>query len=122
MKIPEIKSTQVTFAEPFHFTEVKDGMLYLSNGCYIEATHDQDCCEHNYADFDSIKDTPLMGTLFESVVFDSWEGGIRINGYAVNCYSEQNGYYSTEITFLLREEYGRYLLTFEGDCEMDDEW
>lgn len=119
----EIKSVQVTFKEKFFFTEVKNGVLYLSNGCYIEATHSyQDCCENNYADFDSIKDTPLMGTLFDSVVFDAWEGGIRINGYAVNCYSEQNGYYSTEITFLLREEYGQYLLTFEGECEMNDQW
>lgn len=118
----EIKSAQVTFKEKFFFTEVKDEKLYLSNGCYIEATHSQDCCEYNYADFDSIKDTLLMGTLFDSVVFDSWEGGIRINGYAVNCYSEQNGYYSTEITFVLHEKYGPYLLTFKGECEMDDEY
>lgn len=118
----EIIKTSATFKEPFHFTEVKDEKLYLSNGCYIEATHNQDCCENNYADFDSIKDTLLMGTLFDSVVFDAWEGGIRINGYPVNCYSEQNGYYSTDITFLLREEYGQYLLSFDGECEMDDEY
>lgn len=118
----EIKSAQVTFKEKFFFTEVKNEMLYLSNGCYIEAIHSPDCCENNYADFDSIKDTTLMGTLFDSVVFDSWEGGIRINGYAVNCYSEQNGYYSTEITFVLRKNYKSYLLTFEGECEMNDQW
>lgn len=118
----ETESAQLAFKEKFFFTEVKDEKLYLSNGYYIEATHCQDCCENNYADFDSIKDTPLMGTLFDSVVFDSWEGGIRINGYAVNCYSKQNGYYSTEITFLLWDGYGQCVLSFQGNCEMDDQW
>lgn len=115
----EIVKMSVTFEEPFHITEITDDRITLSNGCYIEATHEQDCCENNYADFKCLLDTPIMGAEHNAICFDGWEGGIRINGYAVNCYSEQNGYYSTEITFVLRRPWGREICSYEGDCEMD---
>ena len=115
----EIVKMSVTFKEPFWVTETTDDRVVLSNKCYIEATHSQDCCENNYADFKSLFDTPIMGVEHNTICFDSWEGGIRINGYAVNCYSEQNGYYSTEITFVLRDPWGREICSYEGDCEMD---
>ena len=118
----KITKMSVTFEEPFHITKITEDRVILSNDCYIEATHDQDCCEHNYADFKSLLDTPIMGTMHNAISFDDWEGGIRINGYAVNCYSEQNGYYSTEITFVLRDHWGREILSYEGRCEMDDSY
>ena len=116
----KITKTSVTFEKPFHITEITDDRVVLSNGCCIEATHDQDCCEHNYADFKSLLDTSIMGAMHNTISFDGWEGGIRISDYAVNCYSEQNGYYSTEITFVLRDHWGREILAYEGRCEMDD--
>ena len=117
-----IAKASVTFKESFHIAEITDNRINLSNECYIEATHDQDCCEHNYADFKSLLDTSIMGVEHNTISFDDWEGGIRINGYAVNCYSDQNGYYSTEITFLLREPWGSIILAYEGRCEMDDSY
>ena len=118
----EIIKTSVTFEESFRVTEITEDRVTLSNGCYIEAMHDQDCCEHNYADFKSLLDTSIMGVEHRIICFDHWEGGIRINGYAVNCYSEQNGYYSTEISFLLHDPLGRIILAYEGCCEMDDSY
>ena len=118
----EITKASITFKESFRITEITEDRVILSNGCYIEATHDQDCCEHNYADFKSLLDTPIMGVTHNTISFDDWEGGIRINGYAVNCYSNQNGYYSTEITFVLRNGWGTEILSHKGRCEMDDSY
>lgn len=118
----EIIETSVTFKEPFCIVGITDDRIILSNDCYIEATHDQDCCENNYADFKSLLDTSIMGITHNIISFDGWEGGIRINGYAVNCYSEQNGFYSTEITFVLYDRWGRKILDYEGSCEMDDSY
>jgi hypothetical protein len=115
----KIAVMSATFKEPFHITEITDDRITLSNGCYIEATHDQDCCENNYADFKGLLDTSIMGVEHNTICFDDWEGGIRINGYAVNCYSVQNGYYSTEITFVLLDRWNRQIFSYEGDCEMD---
>ena len=119
----EITKTSVTFEKPFYITQITDDRIDLSNKYYIEAIHNQDCCEHNYADFKSLLDTSIMGVEHNIICFDHWEGGIRINRYAVNCYSEQNGYYSTEITFVLRDSWGdRIILAYEGRCEMDDSY
>ena len=118
----EIIETSVTFKEPFRIIRITDDRIILSNGCYIEATHEQDCCEHNYADFKCLLDTSIMGVEHNIICFDGWEGGIRINGYAVNCYSDQNGYYSTEITFVLRDSRDRKILDYAGCCEMDNSY
>ena len=118
----EITETSVTFKEPFRIIGIAEDRITLSNGCYIEATHEQDCCEHNYADFKCLLDTSIMGVEHNTICFDDWVGGIRINGYAVNCYSDQNGYYSTEITFVLRDSWDREILAHEGRCEMDDSY
>ena len=112
----------VTFKESFYITEITDDRITLSNECYIKATHEQDCCEHNYADFKGLLDTSIMGVEHRIICFDHWEGGIRINGYAVNCYSDQNGYYSTEITFVLRDSWDREIIAYEGRCDMDDSY
>ena len=116
----EITGISITFKESFHIAEITEDCVILSNGCHIEATHEQDCCERNYADFKCLLDTSIMGVEHNNICFDDWEGGIRINGRAVNCYSEQNGYYSTEITFVLRDRRNREIFSYEGRCEMDD--
>lgn len=85
--------------------EVTDEHILFDNGHKITFDHEQDCCEYNYADFSQL--TPetvgydaeftepldfaflcgkgfLFGNLGKAMIF-------------VPCYSEQNGYYSTEI-------------------------
>ena len=77
-----------------------DEELKFTDGRVIKAYHEADCCEQNYADWGSLFDTGFFEENFfgKKLVIDEWEGGFRINGYAVNCYSEQNGYYSSDIT------------------------
>lgn len=91
--------------------------MFFSDGTCIEVVHHHDCCEHNYADWTSLDDTGFWNTYFRSLTLENWEGGFRINGYAVNCYSEQNGYYTNEIQVYYRFGEG-YIIGIEGiECE-----
>lgn len=78
--------------------DVTEDYVMLSNGDTITYDHVQDCCEHNYADFNSLLDTTLITDKFHTLNFEIVEGyGFRLNGNMINCYSIQNGYYSTEL-------------------------
>ena len=107
---------------------------------YIEFTndkkltyhHDQDCCEYNYADFPILRtynlsvktgktidifDVEFPDTLAELFAGGVAEGGFNIRSnsgdlFFIPCYSEQNGYYSTDL-----------FITLSGDkwCNDDDE-
>lgn len=87
----------------FKFKDGKD-LLLLD-------VHEQNCCESVYADFSSlqslkeerftverltVKLVPEMGFL---LCFDQGYGQKKV---AVNCYNEQNGYYSSDLELLLR--------------------
>ncbi len=76
---------------------IDDKTLYFDDGSKIETYHEQDCCEWNYADWSSLDDTGFYEQDFDKIELTSWEYGFSINGYSVNCYSDQNGYYSNDI-------------------------
>lgn len=120
--MPPTDRTVTSFPKAAYITSITHDRITLSNGYYIEATHEQDCCENNYADFKSLSDTSITDSPLYSISFSKWEGGIRINNYAVNCYSLQNGYYSTEITFTLRDKKGKEIISYAGNCKMDDSY
>lgn len=75
--------------------------LTFSDGSEITFDHDQDCCECNYADFEQVED--MVGTVYKGdMKFESCEWGFRFgtapgNMTFVPCYSEQNGYYTSEV-------------------------
>ena len=77
--------------------------ILFDNGNVITFDHDQDCCEHNYADFSQLEDTVAMDTEFdENLMFEAFgEKGFRFGNpgkmFFVPCYSKQNVYYSTDI-------------------------
>ena len=68
----------------------------------ISFDHDQDCCEDNYADFKQIDREALTTDFPEDLTFETVPGlGFRF-GYPgrmffIPCYSEQNGYYSSDL-------------------------
>lgn len=89
---------------------ITDEAIEFDNGNRITYDHEQDCCEQNWADFKSLEDTLAMDTEFdENLVFEKVKGsyaynegsGFRFgnpnNMFFVPCYSEQNGYYTTDI-------------------------
>ena len=97
--------------------KITDEAIIFDNGNRITYDHEQDCCESNWADFSSLEDTLAMEAEFdENLVFEIVEGsgdcdkgaGIRFgnpgNMFFVPCYSEQNGYYTTDIQIYYTKE------------------
>jgi hypothetical protein len=94
---------------------VTSGLMKINN-IIIEDYHEQDCCEHVYADFSALEDT----TFFDEIKgknltakevannIELVEGkGFRIFGYFVPCYNVQDGYYSSNLTLIITEEHGK---------------
>lgn len=86
--------------------------LVFDNGSRISSHWEQDCCERNYADFEYLKDDKVcMNTDFkEPLVFQKVDGyGFRFGNkpskmFYVPCYSEQNGYYTSEVDIYYKGE------------------
>lgn len=84
--------------------EITDERITFDNGNHITYDHEQDCCEQNYADFEYLLDEAgIMSYDFpEDLEFEAVDGaGFRFGStyrkFFVPCYSEQNGYYSSDI-------------------------
>lgn len=114
-------------------TKWDDDRITFDDGSYISYDHNQDCCEYNYADF-SVLDV-MLGRDKDYTEFDSFEinavdyGGflIKLLRSATNssvsrphifypyrnifipCYSEQNGYYTTNITIIYSDKDGNMI-------------
>lgn len=82
-------------------TKVDDEQILFSDGSRITFDHEQDCCEHNYADFQQLDDLARSYEFQRPLYFEPAEGGFRFGDsrrkFYVPCYSEQNGYYTTEV-------------------------
>ena len=92
-------------------TEDKFGeqMVIFTNGDVLSYDHEQDCCEHNYADFAQLDDLArnyqFIGPLeFEIVDGSGFRFGDSRRTFFVPCYSEQNGYYSSYLEIYLNNK------------------
>lgn len=91
--------------------KIDDEKIVFDNGSFITFSHDQDCCEYNYADFMQLRDTDIENETFNTnLIFEKVDGsGFRFGNlgkmYFVPCYSEQNGYYSTDIDIEYHRSY-----------------
>ena len=83
--------------------KIDDERIVFDNGNYITFSHIPDCCENNYADFMQLSDTGIENETFNTrLIFEKVDGsGFRFGNlgkmYFVPCYSEQNGYYSSDV-------------------------
>ena len=82
--------------------KVNEDGIYFDNNKAITYYHNQDCCEYNYADFEQIDDLALTTEFDEDLKFEAIdEAGFRFGNenkmFFIPCYSEQNGYYSSDI-------------------------
>ena len=85
--------------------EVTNEKILFDNGKAITFYHDQNCCEHNYADFEQLEDMALEYDFeselkFEFVDKSGFRFGDEYRMFFVPCYSEQNGWYSSDIEIL----------------------
>lgn len=113
-------------------TEVDENRLAFDNGRTITCDHCADCCERNYADFEAIMDDELRECDFEDIDVlpaedSTGEGGFFVvfKGMPhkamgtydkrcwVPCYSEQDGYYTTELDVYVDDGF-----CFSLDCEI----
>lgn len=98
--------------------EITETKIIFSNGNEIRYDHEQDCCEHNYADFDIIEHDIYIDYDFsenlEFVFVDHLGFVFGSDGHKifVPCYSEQNGYYTTEIDIYYNDK-----LVLHGLCK-----
>ena len=96
--------------------EIQDEQIIFDNGETIGFQHYADCCEWNYADFNQLDDIARNATFTSPLTFVKVEeSGFRFGNqpnrmFFVPCYSEQNGYYSSDLTILYN---GKEIIEFE---------
>ena len=84
---------------------INESKIVFDNGNEITFDHDQECCEHNYADFlylkedDGIYDIEFDENLKFEVVPNAGIrfGSVSMNMVFVPCYSKQNGWYTSNV-------------------------
>lgn len=94
--------------------EISDYFIKFSDDSIITFSHEQDCCEFNYADFNAIDDISRSFVFDDPIHFESVpDAGFRFGNKGkmifVPCYSYQNGYYSNDIDIIYA---GNYVLNF----------
>lgn len=82
--------------------EITDEHILFDNGTKITDYHGQDCCERVYADFESLKTTSIMDKNFRDIrITGAKDSGVKLNGYFIPCYNDQNGYYSSDLELII---------------------
>lgn len=94
--------------------KVNDEAIIFDNGNEITFEHCADCCEWNYADFKQLDDIARATEFDPNLKFEMVEGsGFRFGNknkmFFVPCYSEQNGYYSSDLEIYYNGEQVIYL-------------
>jgi hypothetical protein len=90
--------------------------FYKSEDYYDEIVtigyeHEPDCCEYNYADFSQIDEEAYHYNFneksfrIETVEDAGFRFGDEKRMFFVPCYSEQNGYYSSDIDIIVTRVY-----------------
>lgn len=78
--------------------KISEEGLEFDDGTIVVDNHNQDCCEHVYADWNQLEDTDIKSKNFRKIKIEGVKGsGFRINGYFVPCYNSQNGYYGSDL-------------------------
>ena len=84
--------------------KVTDDEIIFNNGNTITFKHCADCCECNYADFSALTHRTVnygynfpTDLQFKAVEGEGFKFGCDGHWIYIPCYSEQNGYYSSDI-------------------------
>lgn len=103
--------------------EITSEHILFNNGTQIESYHDQDCCEHVYADFEQLLTTTIMDEEFTNEDLQQIrpieDAGLKLKTYLIPCYNEQNGYYSSDLTLIVRYPDGTETKTDISKSVMD---
>ncbi|MBR5513691.1 MAG: hypothetical protein IKV85_06865 [Ruminococcus sp.] len=104
--------------------DYNDEYIRFDNHSLITYWHEQDCYEHNYADFNQIDLIGINHNYDENLRFEHVENcGFRFGDDKlmtfIPCYSEQNGYYTNEIEIYYND---KKVLTVNCEERIMEEW
>lgn len=102
----QLEETPVKEELKFKVKSIGTEAIEFENGYSLRHTYEPDCCEYNYADFTSLKDTVFEDMEYSDIVLEEASYGVLVNGHMINCYSDQNGYYSSVVEVYLADENG----------------
>lgn len=89
---------------------ISSDCIVFENGAVLSSSHDSDCCEHHWLDFNYAKEEDfkdlefdLSGDEFFKKIEDYGIELVPIQGHSIKIpgYGSNNGYYSTELTLVL---------------------
>lgn len=120
-------------------TKIDSNGLTFDNGAKLQDYHEQDCCETVYADWENMQVVTKIGAnsiSVEELEFDervinclAFTPGLgfvlnAVNGIRilVSCYNQQNGYYSSALSLVYTDKYGRVNTVDISDCVKDEIW
>lgn len=120
-----IKNTMtIDLGRHIKIVKAEEEVLEFSDGSKLYSKHDLDCCEYNYADFTCLLDTHMMDMPFMRLTIEPCEYGFKLNGYLVNCYSDQNGYYSSTLDlcykYFVEDSEKEITLLKDFECDLRD--
>jgi hypothetical protein len=98
--------------------KITEDQILFDDGSKIWFDHCQDCCEHNYADFEQLDDLARAHNfntskmLFEKSGDHGFIFGDNRRTFFVPCYSVQNGYYTTAVDIYFN---GKCVLGLNGE-------
>lgn len=102
--------------------KITEDAIIFDNNSKITYDHERDCCEYNWADFSVLnKNTINIDYDFPKIKFKAvnelgFKFGVPGHWIFVPCYSDQNGYYSTDIDIYFNDE---KVLTFLAEERID---
>lgn len=107
-KIKEMEETPYESAN-MKIIEITSDYIKFDNNYVIKCARDCSDWSYNYADFEQLKDTGIENYSFKFIEFEKVDGsGFRFGDDMVKvfvpCYSEQNGYYSTDLDIYLNDK------------------
>jgi hypothetical protein len=104
-------------------TKINDEQITFNDGSYITFDHMQDCCEYNYADFSILTahNEKIFKLHFSKVDIRPKNEGFILSldnhKYWIPCYSEQNGYYTCDITIYYMDKYNDLIKEINLECK-----
>ena len=91
--------------------EVTETKIIFDNGSTISYDHCPDCCEYNWADFSVLNENVVnydydfpTKLKFKAVNEAGFKFGCAGHWIFIPCYSDQNGYYSTDIDIYFNDK------------------
>lgn len=121
---------------------ISDSEVTFDNGSFLTYRHEQDCCEHVFADFSVLKDYNALGKNANKTIFDvdfdetsiylfsaiecvagegfkiGYTDGDFEGSAFVPCYNVQNGYYTSNLA-LVYTKGGKTNIIDVSDCVKD---